>query len=268
MSFVPGAASTAVRDLLDAARDAPVQAVVRHVGATRVGLQAGTRLLVLDRTTGPHTLPCTITAPLLDPSDVGAPGDVVRVEAGRVHGLRQTVQVTRWWHPAQVRPTGQACSLRASRFNGEPEIELEDLVRTALHAAAGALLAGRAGAAANALVDVLGRGAGSTPDADDAVAGLLLAARHDLPDRTDVVTQAARLVAGAAVGRTTVLSAELLRSAAQGCAATAVVAAVSTPSPANRAGLLRLGGTSGRSTAAGIDLFRAHMAAASPGRAA
>lgn len=265
MSFVPGAASTAVRDLLRAPVGAPLPAVVRHAGSTRVGLTVGTRLLVLDRSTGPGTLPCTVSAPLLSPSDVGAPGDVVGLDVDGVHGRRQTVCVARWWDPPRVRPTGRS-ALPARQ--GDLASSLDPGVRGALHRAADALLGGRADDAAGALVGVLGRGAGSTPDADDAVAGLLLAARHDLPDRTDVVERAARLVVAAATTRTTALSAELLRLAAEGLAAAAVVEHVSAPTPATRAALLRLGATSGRSTAAGIDLFRSHLTTTSSGRAA
>ncbi len=265
MSFVPGAASTAVRDLLAAPRDAPVRAVVRHVGADRVGLQAGSRLLVVDRTAGVTTLPCTVVAPLLQPTLLGAPGRVVQLDVDGVHGAEQQVRITRWWDPPRVRPRvhprrRSAAPLVASLVGTAPPSgpgRLDDDVRAALADAADALLAGAAQHAAAALVAVLGRGAGSTPQADDAVAGLLLAARHDLPARERAVDRTGRLVAAAARTRTTALSAELLRLAAGGLAAAAVVDAITGPSSTTRAKLLGLGATSGAATAAGIDVLRA-----------
>src|SRR4051794_39382561 len=105
MSSVPGAASTVVRDLLDAQAAAPREAVGRHVGRPRVGRAAGPRLLVPDRPPGPATLPCAVAVPGLRPTTFGALGDLVALDVDGVHGVGQHVHVTRWWEPPRVVPT-------------------------------------------------------------------------------------------------------------------------------------------------------------------
>ncbi len=262
MTFVPGAASTVVRDLLARTRDVDTIAEVRHVGRTRVALAVGDRLLVLESAPGAGTLPCSVVVPRLDPARIGAAGDGVRLTPTGVHGRSLVVQVTRWWHPARVQPC--SCEVPRCEHRSVPPARaasrLADDVVAAAAAAARHLAGRRPHEAAAALETVLGLGAGSTPDADDVAAGLWLAARRGLPrEDTAALEDAGAQLAAAAPGRTTALSAELLRLASVGVAAPAVVDAVQRPSGGSRAALIGLGATSGAATAYGIDVLRAAL---------
>ncbi|HEX3002938.1 MAG TPA: DUF2877 domain-containing protein [Angustibacter sp.] len=238
-----GAASTHVHDLLTG----PAQrGTARRVGRERVAIEVAGRLIVLVPASGPQTLPCTVVVPALEPehADVGP----TLVGGGHLVVGRREVSVVRWWEPARVR-SGNAVPRPVT--TGAPV--LDDGTRRALHDAAAALAAGDTAVAGARLSGVLGRGRGSTPDADDAVAGLLLAARAVAPASALPRLQAvAAQVAQAARTRTTLLSAELLRAAAAGYAAPVLVQHLAAPTSLSAAQVERLGATSGRATLEGV----------------
>jgi hypothetical protein len=248
---LPGvAASTAVRDLLDAPLDAARQGEVVHVGRRRAGVRVGPRLLVVETVADDATLPCAVVAPDLDLLALGPVGATVVVGGGGLGAGGSWWPVRRWWAPSRV--VG-AADRPAVAVPATPAV-LDDGTTRALRAGVRALLAGAAHTAVDALTAVLGRGRGSTPDADDAVAGALLAARATAGMPAAAVDEVGARVAAAAVERTTLLSAELLRHAATGRAAAAVVRAVQQPSAATWQRLTPLGASSGRATAEGIRL--------------
>ncbi|MGN6300087.1 MAG: oxamate carbamoyltransferase subunit AllH family protein [Angustibacter sp.] len=252
-----GAASTYVHDLLT---EPPRRGVVHHVGRGRAAVEVAGRLLVLERSAGDHTLPCSVVVPSLDPADLtDLDGAAAAVGGEQVVLGERTVEVVRWWEPARVR-AGTSVVVPSAPAAASV---LDDDTRRALQEAAAAVLAGRTDAAAEQLVGVLGRGRGSTPDADDAVAGLLLAARRagrpgtrpDDIDNADTVGVVAATVARVAPTRTTLLSAELLRAAASGFAAPVLVRHLTSPSAGTAAAVRRLGATSGRATLEGVSLL-------------
>jgi hypothetical protein len=148
----------------------------------------------------------------------------------------------------------------------------------AINAAARALAAGGPDEAARTCLTLLGLGPGSTPSGDDAVAGLLLAARALLPvdgvgdghGPARSLAALAERVAEAAPHRTTAVSAALLRHAAAGRSVDAVVHAVDVlvdrwagPHPDDvLRRLLSLGHGSGLDTATGLLAAADHLAVA------
>jgi hypothetical protein len=243
-----GAASSHVRDLLTGE---PRGGVVRHVGRERVALEVSDRLLVVVRAAGPDLLPCSVVVPGLDVTRLTT-GDATLLGGGGLALGDQRTDVVRWWEPARVRPGRTLAWGRVA-----PQPVLDDDTRLALHEAVPLLQAGHVDAAARTLVEVLGRGRGSTPDADDAVAGVLLAARAaSAPSAVGVVERVGALVGQAAPSRTTLLSTELLRAAAGGFAAPAVVRHLTRPDAHTAAEVLRLGATSGGATLEGVDILR------------
>ncbi len=266
LTGLTGAGPVGLRQLLDApAASGP--AVQIRVGL--VSVQVGGRLVVLaDPGYGPdradQVLPCAVTVPGLARAGLTGPALTATVGPGLIRLGARLVRIGRWWVPPQVRPAS-AVGLRPASVGSaltRPAVRtgLSPRTATRLAAAVGHLLAGRSAPAAERLVSVLGQGPGSTPAADDAVGGVLLAARGALRD-VRAVEAVGRAVAQAAAGRTTALSAELLRHAAVGSATAAAVRAVQSADPATRAGLLALGASSGAATAWGIDLVRSGAAA-------
>jgi hypothetical protein len=147
------------------------------------------------------------------------------------------VRPLRWWAPAVVQPGARSAGggdLLRRLLPDAPAAGPQPWLVDALDAAARSLASGRPEEAADACLMVIGRGRGSTPSGDDAVAGLLLAARAMLP--VDGVGEGhgparhlaalAERVAAAAPDRTTTVSAALLRHAAAGRAVGTVVDAV------------------------------------------
>jgi hypothetical protein len=209
-------------------------------------------------------------------------GEQSRVGQGQVAWKGGSVSVVRWWHAAAV--TGTAPDDPAGRVDGsEPtavgaalerrvaaarlllaDHELPSPVPPALQVAAAAIEAGEPDAAADVLRPVLGLGAGLTPSADDAVAGLLLTARAWYGAAAGpTVAAVGALLATDLASRTTAVSAGLLRHAAQGRGAPEVVRAVqlltgretATDEAAVLAALMTLGHTSGKDTALGVLTF-------------
>ena len=299
MPVLSGSASTAVRHLLDGpARTGTVAAV----GSSAVYLRVGADLLAV-LTSGATRVPCAV---VLSPT-ARLPGSLqlgrqVEVGAGALTwtdraGRRWVLRPRRWWAPAVVRPgarsTGGSARLREllrelprkRRRRADSSAGLsadagadpgpKPWLVEAADEAARLLAAGRPDDAAERCVGLLGRGRGSTPSGDDAVAGLLLAARALLPDgrvgeghgpARDLAAVAER-VAAAAPDRTSAVSAALLRHAAAGRTVGAVVDAVDVlvdrspdPHPDDvLRRLLALGHGSGVDTATGLLAAADHL---------
>lgn len=231
---LPGAASTTVRDLLTR----PAQpATVLGGGRHGVYLQVGASVLAVE-TADAVGLPCAVR--LGEDSAAGSLPAVRRGARASVGGgalvagdLR--VQVVRWWRPRTPRPAltwrrdGLAAALRS-------------------HPAA-VPVGGSSGS-------LLGLGPGSTPAGDDVLAGMLVALHHDPPARDALAAQVLPL----ADGRTTALSATLLRSAAHGHGIPALLDVVDLAAghgdaadlPAAVARLRGVGHTSGTALAWGL----------------
>lgn len=225
-----GAASSAVRDLLS--------------GPTRTGrlvacfpgcayLDVGGRLVALEAADGLR-LPCAVTlaVPAAQRPLAGlAPGDAVTAGDRRLVVGDLVVEVGRWWAPSRPRHA----AVPAPHPTGTPA----------------------AGPGWDRLVlGLLGLGPGLTPAGDDLLAGLLVG----LSDRPDVRDPLAAAVQRHAPARTTWLSAELLRLAAAGLAAPAVVAVADALAghadddalPRALPALLAVGHTSGPALARGL----------------
>lgn len=257
MTLLVAAASTALAGLL---ADSPApgtgyegtawhEGAVRYVGMQAVGVEIGGRMVVLAAASNTRTMPCTVIVPELARLRAWV-GDPVLVSGWALTFPRGTVTVVRWWSPARVRPGDGWLRNDVRKPAGAG---LDEATWDRLLLAAHALAAGLPGAPER-LIALLGRGPGSTPAADDAVAGVLLAARALQPaPAADCIERAGRQVAAAAPSRTTALAAELLRHAAEGMAAPVVLHALTSCDPEARRTLLRLGGTSGAATVGGID---------------
>jgi hypothetical protein len=225
-----GAASTGLRDLLvGPARSGRLVAAFPRCGYADVG----GRLVALEAADGLR-LPCAVTlaVPAAQRPLAGlAAGDEVTAGDRRFVVGDLVVEVGRWWAPARPR-----------------------------NAADPAEVAGRAAAPDPGwdrfVLGLLGLGPGLTPAGDDLLAGLLvgLAAR---PDLRDPLAAAIRRQASAS---TTWFSAELLRLAAAGLAAPAVVAVADALAghgdddalPRALPALLAVGHTSGPALARGL----------------
>jgi hypothetical protein len=171
--------------------------------------------------------------------------------------------------PAEPSPdqrSGLAARLADARAVVGPHALPVD-VPVALLRGVAAIDAGAPEALADAVRPVLGTGVGLTPSADDAVAGLLLAARSWRGEAAAATLSAAgALLAPGLTRRTTAVSAGLLRHAADGRGAPEVVRAVEhltgravAADPQQVLGdLVRLGHSSGRDTALGVLTYLEH----------
>jgi hypothetical protein len=231
MTVTPGAASTLLRPVLTGSdtRGRVIAVLGRCVYAAVSG-----ELVAVEAARG-HRLPCSVL--LADGIERGAfasvrPGDPTTAGGGRLRLGALQVAVRRWWRPAA--PCDAVPVLPRRDLTGTPRDPGWDRLALSL----------------------LGLGPGLTPAGDDLLCGLLvgLAGRPDLRDplAAAVLSHAAR--------RTTFLSAELLRHAAAGLAAPAVVAvADALAGHGDDAALARclprllaLGHTSGRALAQGL----------------
>jgi hypothetical protein len=204
------------------------------------------------------------------------PGDTVLVGASSLHLGPHQVRVVRRWRPSRVGPS-------AATVSGDRLGRLaEELSRASAGGAGTAGIAGAMGTAGTAdpaltgrsadvvqaalsgshhlvtaLVEgMVGAGAGLTPSDDDALCGVLLVLRGAGAEEARALVDVA---VGAADGRTTSLSASLLRSAAQGYALPAVADLVRAVLRDDRvalvpalAAVLAIGSSSGRDLVAGI----------------
>jgi hypothetical protein len=203
MRVLPGAASTAVRDLLTGP---PRAGRVVGVHLSCVYVVAGRELVALETADG-LGLPCAVRVGVdrsAAPFTGLRQGDAALVGAGQVVAGPLTVPVARWLQPPRTRP-GKDASRVAPRVT----------------ATAGLLAAHPCPVDTEAAVDgLVGLGPGLTPAGDDVLAGLLVGLHHHETLRAPLAADVDRLAAG----RTTTLSAELLRHAADGLAMPAVVA--------------------------------------------
>jgi hypothetical protein len=242
-----GAASSAVRDLV---RGPPRSGrlVARFPRCAYVDVDG--RLVAVEAADGLR-LPCAVTlaVPARQRPLAGlAPGDTVTAGDRRLVVGDLVIEVGRWWAPARPRDAVAPVPSSVGAQVGAPEPGWDRFV-----------------------LGLLGLGPGLTPTGDDLLAGLLvgLSARPDLRDPLAATVQRH------APARTTWLSAELLRLAAAGLAAPAVVAVADALAghggddalPDAMPALLAVGHTSGRALAQGLLLAartasRTHAAAA------
>jgi hypothetical protein len=200
------------------------------------------------------------------------PGAQVLVGDNEVRWDAGTLSVVRWWRAAAVSAgsgSGDRAVLAQRVADARSRLDEHRLpapVVPALARAAAAIEQRAAVEAADALRPVLGLGAGLTPAADDAVAGLLLAARAwPGGGLGPTVSSVGALLAPDLSSRTTAVSAGLLRHAAEGRGASEVVRAVEhltglpDPGPKVLVRLLALGHSSGRDTALGVLAFVQHQ---------
>ncbi len=257
---IPAASCTAVRAVL---AGGPQQLTWLGAGPSAVYLLTRTSAVLAIVAHDAVRLPCAIVVPrrsdelplsAIAPDAVELAGATAVVGEGRItwHGRRGrvTVTVARYWAPA--RPTAGTPVPRAVReardaLRGRELGVARDVIRTLRP------LGGPRHGDASAVVVLLGRGPGLTPSGDDVLAGFLIGARAFGPPASAVAARVADL----APARTTALSAQLLRHAADGdCipqVATLVDALVGrTGVPAAVDGLLAVGHTSGAALAAGV----------------
>jgi hypothetical protein len=201
-----------------------------------------------------------------------APGARAQVGENQVRWDAGTLSVVRWWSAAAVTAGPSTCDRTAlGRRVAAARLQLGGHrlpapVAPALTRAAAAIERRDPVRAADAVRPVLGLGAGLTPAADDAVAGLLLAARCWTSELGPTVSAVGALLTPDLSGRTTAVSAGLLRHAAEGRGAPEVVHAVEHLTGRRRPGgpevlarLLALGHSSGRDTALGVLTFVQHQ---------
>jgi Protein of unknown function (DUF2877) len=212
------------------------------------------------------------------------PGDTVLIGASSLHLGPHEVRVVRRWRPSRVDAGAPAFSAdRLGRL-------AEELARTSAGGAGAGGIAGGGGAAGTAdpgltgtadpgltgpsgdvvraalsgshpvvtalVEEMVGAGAGLTPSGDDALCAVLLVLRGAGAEEARALVDVA---VGAAAGRTTSLSASLLRAAAQGYAVPALVDLVRAVLRDDRdalvpalAAVLAIGSSSGRDLVAGI----------------
>lgn len=231
-------------------------------------------------------VPCAIVLPDgVEPPAELLPGTRADVGQRAVRWAGGELVVVRWWAAAAVtaatglpaaapvEPDASLSTRVAALGVAIGTHALPSLVPAALERAANAIDDGDAGAVADAVLGVLGAGPGLTPSADDAVAGLLLTARSWHGSDVDpVLCEAGKLLTPHLAGRTTAVSAGLLRHAAQGRGAPEVVRAVEHLTGRRvdderevLRDLVRLGHTSGRDTALGVlALLGRHLRHESP----
>jgi len=234
----------------------------------------GTELIALVSTDAIR-VPCAIVLARGSAALPGlVPGSLAQVGQNEVRWDGGALSVVRWWRAAAVSTGAEPRdpAVIAQRVaDARAQLHRHRLptpVAPALHRAASALDRTDVVEAADALRSVLGLGAGLTPAADDAVAGLLLAARS-WPDGDlgPTVSSVGALLAPDLESRTSAVSAGLLRHAAEGRGAPEVVRAVehltgrqvasTDPEVLNR--LFALGHSSGRDTALGVLAFVQHQ---------
>lgn len=197
-------------------------------------------------------------------------GDEVVVGGGEVLSRGAGLVVRRTWRPSPV-PTRElpgegAARALAAALDETPGLT-DDLPRDLVRSAAAAAPSARR--AAWSAEDLVGRGPGLTPAGDDVLCGMLLGLRAGglEVDRTRLAGALDPLL-----GRTTALSASLLRQAAAGYAVPALVELLTAwhrdPRPTHLAGLTAevatIGHTSGRALLLGLRVVLAGCRGGAP----
>ena len=262
-----GAASDALREVLTG----PVRSA-RVVGAGPFAayLDADPDIVAIV-TSDAVRLPCAVFLAHGQPVPSGlAPSTDTLVGRGAISWATGDIRVQRWWRASQVQPAGVADEPVRALTARLADHALPAGVPAALESAAACLPAGDVDGAAESLAGVLGLGAGLTPSADDAIAGLLLGARATRLTTPAVVEEVGARLCEPARARTTAVSAALLAHAAVGRAAPQVVAVAEVlrgvgDTDAALNALWQLGHSSGADTAAGL-LVAARAALAVSGR--
>ena len=270
----PGAASSALAGLLDGGqRPARIVGVLRAAAYLEVeGPDPEIMALVTrDAVRVPNAVVLPLTSADAPFADL-RPGMHAMVGAAAVRVGPLTVTVTRRWVPAQPRSADVRGALaRAVEFAGlvaATARPLPDVLAAPAAALWVGLTAGDRDATGRAVLGLLGLGPGLTPSGDDVVAGALVTVRA-LGVASAAADRAARTIAACAHQRTPLISAGLLRHAAQGrCVpplATMITALGGTgPLDAPLASLLAVGHHSGSDLARGVALALT-AAAGAPG---
>jgi hypothetical protein len=275
MRRLTGAGSDAVLPLVGGPpQEATVVGAGPHATYLEVGDAPGELLALVTR----HAVrvPCAVVLP----EDVELPAELVAGAHVRVGGREivwdgGVLSVVRWWPAAAVTgatglppapPVDPDAGLAARAATLRLAVGrhlVPDAVPPALDEAVDHLVRGDAAAVADHLRPVLGAGAGLTPSADDAVAGLLLTARSWYgSDIAPVISRVGALLRPELSRRTTAVSAGLLRHAAEGRGAPDVVRAVEHLTGRHTVDeqdvlrrLVQLGHSSGRDTGRGVLAF-------------
>jgi hypothetical protein len=246
---LPAAASTEVAALL-AAPSRPARVLAAWPRAVYLDVD-GELLAVL--APGAVRLPFALTLAEPLPAPTARPGPA-RVGAGRVVIGGWQLRVGRWWRPPRPRPPRPG----GARWPGagpDAADHLPPVVAARVRRLGEALTAGDKPGCTSAADRLLGLGPGLTPSGDDVLAGLFLAAALQ-PYPLDALGAHVTARAGTA---TTALSAALLRCAVRGVGCPEAVAFVDAVGghadvPAAYRRLARIGHTSGRDLAAGVQL--------------
>lgn len=269
---VPGAASSALAGLLDG-----VQRPARVVGVLRAAAYLGVggpdpevmALVTRDAVRVPNAVVLPLTT--ADAPFAGVrPGMRATVGGAAVRVGPLAVAVARWWAPGRPRIADVGGALaRAGEFGGLVAAAARPLP-DALAAPAAALRAGLAAgdrdATGRAVLGLLGLGPGLTPSGDDVVAGALVTVRA-LGAAGAAADGAARTIEACAHRRTPLISAGLLRHAAQGRCVPPLATMISAlggtaPLDAPLASLLAVGHHSGSDLARGVALALTAVAGA------
>lgn len=183
-----------------------------------------------------------------------------RMGDGRVQLGEVVLRPARWWRPARPRAARGRLDVppEATGAHLSPRLRaaVEDLVGAVGAAADNGARTGADDRVRVAADRLLGLGPGLTPAGDDVLAGLFVAAQL-APYAARPLDVLARHVRGRAHGRTTALSATLLRCAADGHGVPELIAFVEAVGGGGHASaayaeLARVGHTSGRDLAVGV----------------
>ncbi|WP_155359021.1 DUF2877 domain-containing protein [Acrocarpospora macrocephala] len=263
-TYVPGAASMAVRPALETPRR-PARVLAAFPAAVYLELRTEVEPHVIALVTGEATrLPNAVV--LTDPLDGFAAGDEAWVGDGFIEVGGLAIRIRRWWDPAPALPRTNLARL-AESLAQLGEICDASARRPGLTGGACELLADgcHSGSLVNAVTSaeqLMGLGPGLTPSGDDMLAGLLVALRQlGAAAGVDRAVWLAGWLAAAvtfdARTRTTPISATLLDCAARGEASMEVLAVLRAlaggqPIEPSLHRLLHLGHTSGADLAWGV----------------
>jgi hypothetical protein len=273
----PGAASSALAGLLDGAQR-PARVVGVLGAAAYLEVEGPDREVVALVTRDAVRVPNAVVLPLAsaDAPFAGVqPGMRATVGAAAVRVGPLTVPLARWWAPARPRIADVRGALaRAGEFArlvAAAARPLPGVLTAPVAALRAGLTAGDGDATGRAVLGLLGLGPGLTPSGDDVVAGALVTLRA-LGAAGAAPDGAARTVVACAHRRTPLISAGLLRHAAQGrcippLATTITALGGTAPPAAPLASLLAVGHHSGSDLAHGVALALT-AAAGAPGRGA